>query len=98
MREQILLGVQLDNKSFLNGEINIRTVSKGYYLTCKGILIKIKPLGNDSAFVCFEDSLEMIVTLALFSYSDNVAGLNKDRRNINLLTILGNVTVYNDLS
>ena len=94
-----LLGVQLDDEVFFDGKIGyVFDLGESGYGTGHVFLIEGQPLGHGLAVVCFQNTLDLGGIQALGTESDHVANLNQVRRNINLLTVHGEVTVNNQLT
>ena len=94
----LLLGIELDDKLFLEVEVYVFSLGECYDLSNKICLVNLDPLGAGLCLECLSESLALLRLSEVLSYCDNVTGTNEDGRNVCLLTVDGEVTVKNQLT
>ena len=93
-----LLGVQLDDEVLFDRKVDIFTSGNCNDLGNIMGLIHIEPLGNHAGSVSFEAALELVKAAAGFLQFDGLANADEIGRNVDLLTIDGEVTVADELT
>ena len=93
-----LLGIELDDKLLFEIEIDILSLRKSYNLSCMISYVVLKPLGSSMSSEALKKLLNLYALKAGLLNSDNIACLDKERRNSNLLTVEGKVCVKNKLT
>ena len=75
--QSCLLGIQFNNKVFLDGEGNFLPLGHAFDSPLKIILIKLKPTGNPATGHGFQTLDNVAVFPTLLSYRNNITGGNQ---------------------
>ena len=98
MRVCLLLGVQLDDETLFDGQINVLSGGNCDNFADHVVCVKLKPLGNHMVCVGLEVHLEALDAATGLLESDDHAGLHLIAGDVDLLAVDGKVAVVDHLT